>query len=713
LLLCAVLAGPAVGASESPVSESADAGDEAVENSVDQESGDDSADKDEKSEPAPLVVYEEIEVKGRADDLLGIATSSSEGVTGRVDLERRPILRPAELVETAPGIMATQHSGGGKANQYFLRGFNLDHGTDFSVWVEGVPVNMPTHGHGQGYADLNFLIPEIVDTVGYRKGPYHAEVGDFSTAGFVSMEIARSLPKAMASITGGNDDYGRLLYADSFTVGDGDDLLVAVEGFHEDGPWRRGDDYEGAKGALRYARGDASRGWSLTAMGYDADWLATDQLPRRAVEEGLIDRFGLIDPGPRGETTRASLAVEAHRGSEHSLQSLRAFLISYDFTLFSDFTIMLDFPDEGDLFEQRDERWVGGVEWSRSWARRWNNRQVENRVGVQVRADEIDNGLFRNRQDLERFLTVREDDVELIGGAPWIESDVRWNDWFRTMAGVRLDFWSASVDSDNPENSGSASDELLSPKLSFVFGPWSDTELYVNLGYGFHSNDARGATIRVDPVTGEPVDHVDPLVRTEGIDVGVRSTAIEGLNTSLTLFQLELDSELVFVGDAGATEAGRPSRRRGVELAAHYTANDWLGFEVDATYTDAEFTDHDPVGELIPGSIEDTLAAAINLGDPDHFSGSLRWRYFADIPLIEDGSARWGSASSLNGRVAYRFDNGLEVMADVFNILDTEDSDIEYFYASRLPGESEEGVEDVHFHPMIPRSARVTLGWRW
>ncbi len=610
--------------------------------------------------------------------------------------------------------MATQHSGGGKANQYFLRGFNLDHGTDFSVGVEGVPVNMPTHGHGQGYADLNFLIPEIVDTVRYRKGPYHAEVGDFSTAGFVSMELARSLPKAMVSVTGGSDDYGRALYADSFSAGDDGDLLVAVEGFHEDGPVAARRRLRGRQGRAALHPGDATRGWSLTAMGYDADWLATDQIPRRAVEQGLIDRFGLIDPGPRGQTTRREprrpRSTAAPRARSRRFE---AYLISYDFTLFSDFTYFLDFPEEGDLFEQRDERWVGGVEWSGSWARRWKDRQVENRVGVQVRADDIDNGLYRNRQNLERFLTVREDDVELIGGAPWIESDVRWNDWFRTMAGLRLDFWSANVESDNDANSGDADDELLSPKLSLVFGPWKDTEVYLNLGYGFHSNDARGATISVDPITGDPADRVDPLVRTEGIDLGVRTTAIEGLNASITLFQLELDSELVFVGDAGATEAGRPSRRRGVELSTHYTATDWLGFELDVTVTDANFSDDDPVGDLIPGSIEDTIAAAINLGDPDRLSGSLRWRYFADIPLIEDGSARWGSASSLNGRVAYKFAKGFRVTADLFNLLDTEDSDIEYFYASRLAGEPDEGVEDVHFHPMIPRSARISLGWSW
>jgi hypothetical protein len=679
------------------------------EGTDDQESERDDERTDEEDE---LRVYEEIEVRGRADDLIGIATSAGEGIVGRVDLERRPILRAAELVEATPGVVATQHSGGGKANQYFLRGFNLDHGTDFNVEVEGVPVNMPTHGHGQGYADLNFLIPELVDRVRYRKGPYHADVTDFSTAGAASLDLVRTLPSAIVSVTGGSYDYGRLLYASSFTTRDDGDLVVGVEGFHEDGPWNRGDDYDGFRGALRYAKGDAARGFSITALGYDADWLATDQVPRRAVEEGLIDRFGLIDPGPRGGTERFSLSAELHRGDSTSLQSLRAFVLSYDFHLFSQFTFFLDDPENGDQFEQRDDRLVAGLEWQRSWSAEWGGRSVENRAGVQLRGDDIDNGLFRTR-DLERLSTIRTDDVELLGGGPWVESSVRWNDWFRTTLGLRADVWAASVESDHPENSGGADDTLLSPKVALVFGPWNDTEVYVNAGGGFHSNDARGAVIRIDPTTGDPVNRVDPLVRTEGIDVGFRTTALERLNTSLTLFQLDLDSELVFVGDGGATEAGRPSRRRGVEWTSHYTATDWLAFELDVTVTDAEFDDDDPAGRLIPGSIEDTLAAAVTFGRDDRLSGSLRWRYFADVPLIEDGSAVWSSASSLNGRAAYRFASGLQVALDVFNLLDRDDSDIEYFYASRLPGEPDQGIDDVHFHPMTPISARLSVGWAW
>jgi len=307
-----------------------------------------------------LKFYEAIDVSERGDNLIGIAGSANEGTTGREDLERRPKLRAGELVETVPGAVATQHSGGGKANQYFLRGFNLDHGTDFAVSVGGMPVNMPSHGHGQGYADLNFLIPELVERARYRKGPYFAEIGDFSSAGGVDFDLVRSIPEGALSLNLGSYDFRRALGAGSSSIAGGD-LTGAIEYFHNDGPWDRPDDYERWNGFLGFNRGDALRGWSVTAMGSDGEWLSTDQIPRRAVEDGSLDRYGLIDSGPRGQSSRFSVSGEVHRGSGSSLSSLSAYAVNYDFSLISNFTYLLEDPVHGDQFEQVDDRWILGA----------------------------------------------------------------------------------------------------------------------------------------------------------------------------------------------------------------------------------------------------------------------------------------------------------------------------------------------------------------
>lgn len=657
---------------------------------------------------------EEIEVRGREDDLVGRAGSASEGVTGRADLERRPILRPGELVETVPGVIATQHSGGGKANQYFLRGFNLDHGTDFSVWVDGVPVNMPSHGHGQGYADLNFLIPEVVESVAYRKGPYSAEHGDFSSAGGVDMVLADSFRSeagdGRVELAGGSFDFGRLLWMDSFSAGGGR-LAAALEIFHQDGPWERGDDFHGGKAYLRYSSGDSRRGIAFTALGYDASWLATDQVPLRATLSGLIDRFGLLDTGPRGDTERYSLSLRGHRTGASSFDEWQVYALSYDFHLVSQFTYFLDDPVFGDQFEQADERQVFGGSLSRRWNPTWNGRPVDLAAGFQLRYDDIANGLFRTR-NLERIRTVRQDDIGQLGGGPWAEATIAWTRSFRTRLGLRAEGYAVDVDSDLAPNSGSEDDVMLSPKLALIFGPWKKTEVYLNLGSGHHSNDARGAVIRVDPNTLEAVPRVDPLVRSQGIDLGVRSTAIAGLHTTLTLFQLELDSELLFVGDGGSTEASRPSRRRGVEWTNFWRLVGGWSVDFDLTVTDAEFRDGDPAGKEIPGAVERTVAAGV-AWQGDRTSAALRWRYFGGAALIEDGSVEASSTSLVNAELGYSFSPRLRLDLEIFNLLDREGSDIEYFYASRLPTEPEEGIEDIHLHPLEKRSARLSLAWRY
>jgi hypothetical protein len=657
-----------------------------------------------------LRFYEAVEVNERGDDLLRIAGSANQGSTGREDLERRPRLRTGDLVETVPGAIATQHSGGGKANQYFLRGFNLDHGTDFAVSVGGMPVNMPTHGHGQGYADLNFLIPELVARARYRKGPYFAETGDFSSAGGVSFDLVRSLPEGKAELTLGNRDLQRALVAGSLLTPIGD-LTGAIEHYHNDGPWQRPDDYQRVNAYLGLGRGDAFRGWSVALMGSDATWLATDQIPRRVVDDGQLDRYGLIDPGPRGGNQRYSLSAEAHRGNEQSLTSLSAHVIYSNFNLISNFTYWLDDPVGGDQFEQADERWISGLTATHMWQGHLGTAHTETTVGLQLRHDDIANGLY-DTVDLERVATTREDDIRQLGGGLWGETWIRFSNTLRINLGLRADSYHAEVKAHRSNNSGTASEWMLNPKLTLVYGPWSSTELYLNAGSGFHSNDARGATIRVDPRTGTPVDQVDALVRAKGVDLGVRSFTSYGYHTTLSVYWLALDSELLFVGDGGTTEASRPSRRLGIEWTNHWQLSRWLILDLDASWTDARLTDPDPAGSEIPGAIETSVAAGITATELGPWQGSIRLRYFSGGPLTEDGSVEWGPTVLLNGRVGYRLSQHLALSLEGYNLLGRDDDDIAYYYASRLPGEPRDGIEDVHFHPMERPSFRLTLSCR-
>jgi hypothetical protein len=656
-----------------------------------------------------LKVYDEIRVNERADDMVGVADSASQGVTGREDLQERPILRPGELLETVPGVIITQHAGGGKANQYFLRGFNLDHGTDFGISVDDVPVNMPSHGHGQGYSDLNFMIPELVENVRYEKGPYDATVGDFSAAGSAAMALVDDLPHGLLQLTPGDFGYRRAVVADSTPVGQGT-LLGGLELAHNDGPWKRPDDYRKGNALLRYHAGDATAGYTLTAMGYDGRWDSSDQIPERAVAEGLIDRLGTLDDTTGGSSSRASLSLEAHRGNGTRLSSLSAYLVHYRLDLFSNFTYFLDDPVHGDQFEQSDRRTIGGFRLERQRSFDLGGQAFEGLLGLQGRYDDIHNGLFHTQARVV-LSTTREDHIEQLSAAPYAQVRAALAPWLRAVVGLRYDSYRFRVVSDQPLNSGAENRGIVSPKLSLAFGPWAHTELYLNAGDGFHSNDARGTTIRVDPRTGALVQRVSPLVRATGYDVGARTSLGDRVQLAVTAFNLDLASELVFSGDAGNTEAGRPSRRRGIEVQSFYRVAPWLQVDADFAHSRSRFRDFDPVGDHIPGSIEDALALGVTVPDWRHAYASARLRYFGPRPLIEDDSVRSHASSLVYLDAGYRFESGLKLGVEVFNLLDAKVSDIDYYYPSRLPGEPAEGVSDVHFHPAEPRSVRLVAGW--
>lgn len=662
-------------------------------------------------EPAGAV-FEELEVQSRADSLIGKAESATAGTVGAVDLASRPILRPGELLEAVPGLILTQHSGDGKANQYFLRGFNLDHGTDFRTTIAGMPVNLPSHGHGQGYSDVNFLIPELVAGVDYRKGPYAARDADFAAAGAIEVDYVSSLDDALAEVIYGENGYARLVGGQSFALANGSVLLGAIDLSTNDGPWDRPENLRKGSALLRWSGGDASSSYRLTAIGYSAGWNSTDQIARRAVDQGLISRFGNLDDTLGGDTSRLALAGDWLLARDQGSLRITAFLYHYDLDLFSNFTYFLDDPDDGDQFEQTDRRLVGGANVESERKVSLFARATQLSWGLGLRGDDIDNGLFHTAAR-QRLSTTRADSIRQYSGGPWAEAHVAWNDWFRTTLGYRVDLYAVDVTSNLAANSGSVERVIGSPKLGLAFGPWAKTELYLNLGYGFHSNDARGATIRVDPASGEPADRVDPMVRGRAADLGMRGEWLPGLATTLSLFYLELDSELLFVGDAGTTEAGRPSRRQGIEFANFWRLSPRISMELDAALSRARFADHAPEGNFIPGAIEQVISAAVNFRDFHRFFGGLRVRYFGERPLLEDDSIRSASSTLVSGRLGLGFGASWEISLEGFNLLDEEVSDIDYYYASRLAGEPAGGVEDFHFHPSEPRSFRIQIAKRF
>ena len=649
---------------------------------------------------------EEVVVTAARIALAGNPRAASEGTVFRDQLENRPLLRTGELLEVVPGLIVTQHSGDGKANQYFLRGFNLDHGTDFSSRVEGMGVNLPTHGHGQGYMDLNFVIPELVERVVYQKGTYYPELGNFSVAGAAEFHYVDRIEPSI-SLTGGEDNYLRTVAAGS-TAFAGGDLLVALEYATTDGPWDLPENLKKTNGVARYGRETESGAFSIDLMAYDGEWDSTDQIPLRAVKDGTIDRFGFVDPTSGGETHRYSLSTKGYREFGERRLDYSAWAMDYRLQLFSNFTYALD-PVNGDQFEQFDDRQVLGGTLSYSQPFEIGGREWRLRSGLELRHDDIAPvGLYLTTAR-ERFDTVREDDVRQTLVGLWAGVETRWTDKFRTEIGARFDTIDYDVDSDLEANSGSGSDNLTSPKLSMVFGPWADTEFFVAGGQGFHGNDIRGATITVDPVDGvTPVEQVTPLVEAEGMEAGIRTALIPRTQLSLALWQLEIDSELLFIGDGGATEASRPSRRRGVELGVYSRPTDWMILDADLAWSEPRFSDNDPAGDRIPGAVERVASLGVTFDAGKTWFGGARLRYLGPSALIEDNSVRAPDTLLVNLEGGMRINDHLKLRLELYNALDSDASDIRYFYESQLPGETAP-VSDIHFHPVEPRTLRLTV----
>lgn len=665
-------------------------------------------------------------VEGRQDDLVGVAGSATQGTVGSDELADRPLLRTGEILETVPGLIITQHAGGGKANQYFTRGFNLDHGTDFATDLDGLPINLPSHAHGQGYADLNGVIPELIDRIDFEKGPYYATNGDFSTVGAAHLVYADALPDDDLKVEGGTDRYSRVLFTGSAPVGSGN-LLEGLEFYHENGPWVVPDDYTRVNSVVKYSQGTAAQGLSVMAMAYHGQWNSTDQIASSAVQSGEIPFFGSQSPTDGGDSQRFSVQAEWHQQTADSATQVMAYAFHYDLNLFSNFTYFLDSPD-GDQFEQQDNRNVAGLRASHTCNGQLLGHKMQTTVGTQIQNSWIDVGLYQtvdrvrtNKVDYDGNLipaTTKVDAITETSAALYLDNRIWWAEKFRSEFGLREDAYAVAVRDLDPVNSGDRAAALASPKLSLIFGPWDKTEFYLQGGSGFHSNDARADTATVNPDYSSVGTHLPVLVPAQGAEIGLRSTAVRQLHSTVSLWYLHNDSELYFNGidaDSGQTTASQQATRRyGVEFANYYTPLAGLTFDLDYADSWAHFTspttaaeDVTPGGTLVDESIRQSLAAGVTVHPENGWETSVRLRYFGPRPLTSDGSVNSNSTLIVNLGVGYRFNARWRATGDVLNLLDRRDHDIDYYYQSRnSPAPGTPAPNEIHFHPVEPMQVR-------
>ena len=672
--------------------------------------------------------------------------SSSERVFTGGQVNVLPVFRPGEALEIVPGLAVTQHSGEGKANQYYLRGFDLDHGTDLALYLDSMPLNMRTHGHGQGYADANFIMPELLETVDARKGPYNVEDGDFSNAGTIRMQYLHRVPEGVFTSTGGAFGYGRQFGMKSWSFANGD-ILGAGEVSIYNGPWTTPNNARKINGVLRYTQGEENNGLSIMGMAYANRWNSTDQIPLDLISSGQMSRWGTLNPTNGGQTTRFS--VSGHWAQETSNYKTRVegFAMHSTLGLNNDFTYFLQYPDPfiGDQFRQFDRRTMIGANAYHTLKLDLLNKESELRVGFQSRYDNIRLGLG-NEVSRQMFNIIRNDLVGEANTSLLTDFKTKWTPWLKTTVGARWDYYWGSNNGlqtytnspvvgspiapdynqfygdpnqplriwTAPFNNGATVSQLISPKGSVVINPWDDkTDFYLNFGRGFHSNDFRAttqtySTSEMDDNYGYvPVKRQPLLSPSTGAEVGVKTKKIDGLESAATLFFIRTQTENIFEGDSGNTAIARGADRVGVEFTNHYRPISWAAFEADVTATHARFRGYDweqgllYYGELLqqdaipygtfqgnsPGNylINATPVVAtgsMELGEAKGWFGTAKYRYIAPRALTQDGFFKSPAIGTLNLRAGYRWEEGWKLQLDVFNVMNSRSMQIAYAYGS-------------------------------
>lgn len=639
------------------------------------------------------------------------------------DIALRPHPRPADILRVVPGVFVNQHAGGGKANQYFLRGFDADHGTDIALSVDGIPVNMVSHGHGQGYADLNWIIPELVQSVDTFKGPYSALLGDFATAGAIDMLLQDTAKKSSVSIAGGQFDTVRGLAILQGGEVLGGRPMAAIEAYHSNGPFDNGEALQRVSAHTQFLRPTEKGNLKIAATSYRAKWNGSGQLPLREVRAGRLRRFGSVDPTEGGASERHSLYAKYHgyHGTDAEISAM-AYLVRYQFNLFSNFTFFSANPDVGDQIEQEDDRWYGGAKASYRFRTMLGTLPLRTTVGVQARADSAATGLYDAiaRDRGEARVDARISQARL--GA-FVQEDILWTPWLRTVTGLRIDSFAFSVDDNLGNSSGQKFATEVSPKVSLVVSPTRNTDVYLNSGGGFHSNDARALVRETDVGT--------PLTQATGYEIGARTRLANRVDLATSLWLLDLSQETVWVGDEGVTEARGATRRYGIEVEARVKLLDWLTADGDLTQSRARFVNAPAGEELIPLAPRRTLTAGLSA----HHSGGLMGRFgvrsLSDRPLTEDGFLVAEGFTLLDATIGYRSPQYAITLA-VDNLLNTKWREAQFATTSRVQRDpptnapapagscpagtrTEQadgnftGCEDVHFTPGAPLNATLTV----
>lgn len=656
-----------------------------------------------------------VEVLGRNEGLVGFADSASEGKVSRERLELRPLARPGELAEAVPGMAAMRHAGGGDANDLFLRGFSLGHGSDFLTSLNGVPLNQPSHAHAHGFSNLNMVIPELVDQVDFNKGPYDAAKGNFASVGAMDLSYGRSLPRGFATVELGSWGYHREVFGAPIALGEEDTLIVGAEHTRDNGPWQVEDGFEKWNGLVRWNRGDAAHGFSVGLLGHHGDWTSTTQVPQRAIDSGLISRFGTLDPTDGGRSARVGIDGEFHHRENGVEFKAQAYAQRTTQQMFFNFTQFAEDPVNGDQREQNDRRWTIGGQTSLGLAQEMGAVHLHQEFGAQFRSDFISTGTYATAAR-NRLATLRRDDTRETNAALYYKSTVFWNDTFRTTAGLRADFFHFDVDSQSqPLNSGADHALVASPKLGLAVGPFGGTEFYANAGMGFHSNPAQGVMTRVDE-GGNPVAPSDPVARQWGAEIGVRTEAVKGWSSALALWALNSESELTYIGEDGVVEPGRKGRRLGVEWTNDCKLTDWLSADGDLSLSRARYDDGDPAGSRIPNAVEAMATVGLMVDVKDGglkgLFGGINARYVAPAALTEDNAVRSRESLTVNAMAGYRINAHWTVKAQVFNLLNRKNDDIQFYYESQLAGEGAPAAGRV-VHPAEPISGRLSVTVTW
>ncbi|WP_162249670.1 TonB-dependent receptor [Altererythrobacter sp. Root672] len=667
----------------STIPATARAQDKADETATDEQ--DDSAEKPADSNNT-IIVF------GRAERLIGQAGAASEGGVAGADIEIRPLLRPAEILEATPGLIATQHSGGGKANQYFLRGFNLDHGTDFAVYIDDMPMNFRTHGHGQGYLDVNGLIPEAVQRLDYRKGPYRADTGDFGFVGS-SYITTRNKMDPFAVVEVGMYDYARFVAGGSLKVGGGD-LLFVGQAKYNNGPWDLPEDYDGYSGMLKYSAPLFDGQFQASLNIYSATWAPTEQIPERAIGTLVPDAYGTLDPTLRGSTEREILTV----GYKSDTWRITGYLQHYDWNLLSNFTFYLEDPVNGDQLRQYDKRWTYGGRIERTVE---VNDALSVRAGTELREDTQPRVGFDETIGGVKEFTVGAFDVKESSAGVYAEAIVRPIDRLMVIGGLRGDWYRFRTTALEGASSwdGVVKDHGVFPKIGVNYEIADGIALYANWGEGFHSNDSRGVTSPTDPAPG--------VVQGTMKEIGARFER-GGLILTGVYWWSYIDSELIYVGDSGAVEPSDPGRRHGYELTAFWKPNSWLALDGVWTGSTARYVGLPDGENYVPGALESAGELGVSSIFPE-WNAAIRFRYLGPHPLIEDNSERGEQTLLVNLRAAWTPSQykGWEIYGEVLNLFDSTAHDIDYVYATRLPGEPLDGIEGRQSRIVEPRQLRI------